>query len=187
MKRFLCFFLLVVIVVICIYAQVSFDNIKDEVVRLHVLANNNTQEDQALKLKVRDCILAQANILLENVDTKADSLAILQQSTDSLKAAALDCVRSEGYDYDITIAIGDYDFPTKTYGSLTLPKGSYDAVRVIIGEGKGDNWWCVLFPPFCLGDAAQSDKATEEKQDITVKFKIIEMYNTIKQKISSLW
>ncbi|MBE7067464.1 MAG: stage II sporulation protein R [Ruminococcaceae bacterium] len=187
MKRFLCFFLLIVIVILCIYAECSFDNIKNGVVRLHVLANSNSQEDQALKLKVRDCILSEANILLEAVDTKSDSLAILQKNTDTLRDAALECINAEGYNYDVTVVIGDYDFPTKTYGSLTLPKGSYDAVRVIIGDGKGDNWWCVLFPPFCLGDAAQSDTTEDKKQDVIVKFKLIEMYNTIKQKLRSLW
>lgn len=167
----------------CLYAERSFRDMSHDVVRLHVLANSNTQEDQALKLKVRDRVLEQAQELLDSADSKEESLSILRKNTTLLEKTALECIIQEGYDYTVRVCIGKYDFPTKSYKNMSLPQGEYDALRVIIGSGKGDNWWCVLFPSFCLGDAA----ASENNEEVTIRFRIVEIYNGIKRKIKALW
>lgn len=186
MKRrvlFISLALILLICCLCLYAEHSFRDISDEVLRLHVLANSNTQEDQALKLKVRDSVINQAQVLLGDTDSKEESISILRENTTLLEKAALECIIQEGYDYTVRVCLGKYDFPTKNYKNISLPKGNYDALRVIIGSGKGDNWWCVLFPPFCLGDVATSEK----QEDVTVRFRIVEIYNGIKMKFKSLW
>lgn len=180
--RFMSLSLVLIICGLCLYAELSFHDISSDVVRLHVLANSNTQEDQALKLKVRDSVLEQAQILLADVSTKEESMKILSKNTTLLEKAALECIIREGYDYTVRVCLGKYDFPTKSYKNISLPQGNYDALRVIIGSGKGDNWWCVVFPPFCLGEPA-----TDEKEDVSVRFRIVEIYNGIKKKIKSLW
>lgn len=186
MKRFLSFFLLIVIVLTCVYAECSFDKIKSDVVRLHVIANSNTKEDQELKLKVRDSILVKTNELLKDVNTKQNSLTILKENLCMLENTAYDCIQKEGYSYSVAVFLGEYDFPTKTYDTMTLPRGTYDALRIVIGEGKGDNWWCVLFPPFCL-DKTNDPETESKKNDVVVKFKLLEIYNSIKKKINSIF
>lgn len=177
-------FLVLIICALCLYAELSFYDISSSVVRLHVLANSNTKEDQELKLKVRDCVLKQAELLLSEVDNKEDSMTILGENTSVFEKAAVECIISHGYDYDVQVTLGKCDFPTKSYKNVTLPQGEYDALRVVIGSGLGDNWWCVVFPPFCLGDAAVS---SDNPKDVTVKFKLVEIYNGLKKKLKSIW
>ncbi len=181
---FFSLFLIVIICTLCLYAEFSFRDISAGVVRLHILANSNTEEDQKLKLKVRDCILEQARTLLANAGNKGDSMAILGENTAVFEKKARECISREGYDYDVQVSLDKCDFPTKSYKNLTLPQGEYDALRVVIGSGLGDNWWCVVFPPFCLGDAATS---SDKPKDVTIKFKLVEIYNGLKKKLKSIW
>jgi len=133
-------------------------DIYDTVVRLHVLANSDTEEDQALKLQVRDGVLEAAAPLVEGCTTQAEAIEVLTAHLSELEAAALSVVQSEGYDYPVTVLLGEEDYPTRTYESCAFPAGTYVSLRVLIGEGEGQNWWCCLFPPLCLSAAtAKSD------------------------------
>lgn len=179
----LCLTPVLILCALCLYAELSFRDISDDVVRLHVIANSNTQEDQALKLKVRDSILEQTQILLDGAGTKEESMEILSKNTTLLEKAALECIIREGYDYTVRVCLGKCDFPTKTYKNVSLPQGNYDALRVIIGTGEGDNWWCVVYPSFCAGEEA----TIEKQENVSLRFRIVEIYNSIKKKIKSLW
>lgn len=119
-------------------------------IRLHVVANSDSHDDQALKLEVRDAILARAKELLDSVETKEEAWRALLKDADKLQAAAMKRIRAAGKSYDARVEMGTFAFPERTYGSVTVPSGNYDAVRVVLGEGEGRNWWCVLFPPLCF-------------------------------------
>ena len=128
-------------------------DIYDTVVRLHVLANSDTEEDQALKLMVRDGVLEAAAPLVEGCTTQTEAVEALTAHLNDLEAAALAVIESEGYDYPVTVLLGEEDYPTRTYESCAFPAGTYVSLRVLIGEGEGQNWWCCLFPPLCLSAA----------------------------------
>lgn len=119
-------------------------------IRLHVVANSDSREDQALKLEVRDAVLARAKDLLDSVETKEEAWRVLLEDAGELEAAASERIRAVGKSYGARVEMGTFPFPERTYGSITVPRGDYDAVRVVLGEGKGRNWWCVLFPPLCF-------------------------------------
>ena len=130
--------------------------IYDACVRLHVIANSDSESDQELKLKVRDK-------LLEKVDEyeakdKKEAIYLLEENKEELIALAKEVVSKEGEDYNVKIEIGLEDYPTRTYEDFSLPAGEYTSVRVIIGEGKGQNWWCVLYPPLCTSSAIKYDE-----------------------------
>lgn len=110
------------------------------------LANSDSEEDQALKLKVRDSVLAFVGPLLANVNDRDEAEALLRQNLEGLQQAAQDRIQQEGYDYDVTLAFDQEYYPRKTYEALTLPAGHYLSMQVKIGENEGRNWWCVLFP-----------------------------------------
>lgn len=125
----------------------------DTVVRLHVLANSDSEADQTLKLKVRDAVLAASAPLVEDCTTQAQAVEALTAHLSDLESAALAVIESEGYDYPVTVLLGEEDYPTRTYESCAFPAGTYVSLRVLIGEGEGQNWWCCLFPPLCLSAA----------------------------------
>ena len=125
-------------------------DIAESVVRLHVIANSNSEFDQALKLKVRDRILKEAAEIFESSDTPTLALAKAREQSLCLSLAAEEVLKENGCNYKVRIETGEYSFPVKSYGEITLPKGRYNALRIVIGEGRGKNWWCVMFPPLCL-------------------------------------
>lgn len=135
--------------------------IYDTVVRLHVLANSDSEEDQALKLRVRDAILAVSAPLVEDCATRADAIEALNTHLSDLEAAAAEVIEGEGYSYSVTVLLGEEDYPTRTYESCAFPAGEYVSLRVLIGEGEGQNWWCCLFPPLCLS-AATAKESNED-------------------------
>lgn len=134
----------------------------DSVIRFHVIANSDTQEDQSLKLAVRDRVLDQAEKLYPEGATMEEAQAALEGHLNTLAAAGREVVEEQGYDYPVAATLEDCWFPTKEYEGFALPAGNYTALRVVIGEGKGQNWWCVAFPPLCLGAASETvDQALE--------------------------
>ena len=165
----------------------------DTVVRLHVLANSDSEEDQILKLAVRDTVLEAAAPYLEGCTTQEEAIEALTLRLTDLEAAATETVVAAGYDYPVTVLLGEEDYPTRTYESCAFPAGTYVSLRVLIGEAEGQNWWCCLFPPLCLSAAtAKSDNEdafiqvgltkdqygiiTEtEKTKYKVRFKILEV------------
>ncbi|NPV52481.1 MAG: stage II sporulation protein R [Firmicutes bacterium] len=127
----------------------------DNLVRLHIVANSDSAADQALKLEVRDVILDMARKLLEGVTSKEEARQVLQENLPALQEAARAYVKSRGRDYPVIAEMGRFKFPKRTYGDVIVPAGNYDALRIILGKGLGQNWWCVLFPPLCFVDISR--------------------------------
>ena len=175
--------------------MVSFDacceDLRDNVFRLHIIANSDSKDDQRLKLAVRDAILADSETLFLGADTLEDAIALASSNTSAIEAIAENTVRMNGYDYPVSVSVSKSFFDTRVYDDFTLPAGVYEALRVEIGDAEGKNWWCVLFPSICVGSAGKlSDTAStgavniaENKGDFVLKFKIVEIYETIKTKI----
>ena len=132
------------------YATTVSSNISNSVFRLHVIANSDSEEDQNLKYIVRDALLDYMNSLTASVTSKEEAISIAKEHEQDFLKIAQDTVYEHGYDYMVNVEIGNFSFPTKYYGDISLPAGYYDALRVTIGEAKGQNWWCVMFPPLCF-------------------------------------
>ena len=192
-------FCVAIVILLVVMMAVSFlpvhgeQEVYDTVVRLHVLANSDGEEDQALKLTVRDAVLEAAAPYLEGCTTQEEAIRSLTLHLSDLEAVAAETITAEGYNYPVTVLLGEENYPTRTYESCAFPAGSYVSLRVCIGEAEGQNWWCCLFPPLCLTAAsAKSDNEdafiqvgltkdqygiiTEtEKTKYKVRFKILEV------------
>ena len=178
------------------YAETISYDIADSVFRLHVIANSDSEEDQNLKYKVRDSLLNYMNEICSNCSSKEEAINIVEKHQNEFKEIALKTIKENGYSYNVNINIGNFEFPTKTYGDISLPSGFYDALRVEIGEAKGKNWWCVMFPPLCFVDVSSGVVPEESKEmiqnnlseeefalvsensstDIQFKFKLVEFF-----------
>lgn len=130
--------------------------IYDSVIRLHVLAASDSEEDQALKLVVRDAVLEKTQTLLKNVDQKEDAERILEGALPEIRAVAEEALRHADAPNTVTVTLGKECYPTREYEQLAFPAGQYLSLRVMIGEAEGKNWWCVLFPPLCLTAATDA-------------------------------
>lgn len=148
------------------YVTAVSENLSDAVFRLHVLANSDSDADQALKIKVRDELLKYMNSISPNCSTKAEAISVAEAHKEEFQKIAEDTIKENGYDYSVKINIGNFYFPTKNYGDISLPAGFYDALRVEIGEAKGQNWWCVMFPPLCFVDVTSGVVPDESKEVI---------------------
>ena len=137
--------------------KVTANQLSNKLIRLHVIANSNSPEDQELKLKVRDAINSALSSKFQNIDDITESRRFIKENLAQIEEIAREEIRKNGKEYDVKASFGKYLFPAKTYGYLTLPAGEYEALRVIIGSGKGANWWCVLFPPLCFVDITQGE------------------------------
>lgn len=172
------------------------DDLADKVVRLHVLANSDSEEDQALKLRVRDAVLARATELLEQSADRGEAETLLRGNLLELERIAAEEIQACGYNYPVTAQLTAAEFPTKEYDGFTLPAGEYLALRVLIGEAKGQNWWCVVFPPLCTAASADVPASalaagfsqeeigliTEENEGYILKFKAVEFWEELKRK-----
>lgn len=190
---------LAALIICCVLNISSFSeecrNIRSKMLRMHVIANSDSNADQELKLKVRDAVLAEGKEIFDGSVTADDAKSKILPETERLRKAALEVIENEGFSYDVKITVADEYFDTRTYdNSVTLPAGYYTAVKVIIGEGKGHNWWCVMFPPMCLPAATKecelSDVLEESETEIVeggnkykFKFKIVEIYEKIAEKL----
>lgn len=148
------------------YVQAVSSDISDNVFRLHVIANSDSEQDQNLKYLVRDGLLEYMNSISANCNSKSEVVELAQMHKDDFKNIALDIIHSQGFDYDVNINIGNFEFPTKTYGDIAFPAGFYDALRVEIGEARGKNWWCVMFPPLCFIDVTSGVVPDDSKKDL---------------------
>ena len=178
------------------YVDAVSNNIADSVFRLHVIANSDSKEDQELKLKVRDELLSYMNIISKDSTSKKEAMQIANEHKEEFTQIAEKVIKENGYNYTVNVQIGKADFPTKYYGDITLPAGTYDALKVQIGEAKGQNWWCVMFPPLCFVDVSTGIVPDNSKQElkqsldneeydlisktdnneISFKFKIVELF-----------
>ena len=138
-----------------VWASASESALADRVLRLHVVANSDSDEDQARKLLVRDAVLAKAEQLLDGVDHRRDAEAALAPHLDELAQAGADALARTGAADSVTATLTDQWFPTKEYDGFSLPAGQYRALKITIGAGEGRNWWCVVFPPLCLGSVSE--------------------------------
>ncbi len=180
------------------YVNATTSNISSEVFRLHVIANSDSEKDQALKYKVRDAILEYVEMLSKSVESKQEVIEIVSNNLSPIEKIAENVIKEEGFDYDVTARVGNFSFPTKNYGDISLPSGFYDALKVEIGNASGKNWWCVMFPPLCFVDITtgivpdESKEVLEENLDteeyaiisedtgiMKFKFKLIEMFENI--------
>lgn len=121
-------------------------------IRLHVVANSDSEADQALKRAVRDAILAEVTPLFAGARTRAQAEAAIAQAMGRIEQVAADVISDNGQTYGVKAELGEYAFPARSYGELFVPAGQYSALRVTIGQAQGANWWCVLFPPMCFLD-----------------------------------
>lgn len=159
-------------------------------VRLHVIADSDGEEDQALKLKVRDAILATSTPMLEGCRTQEEAIERLEEGTETFRAAAEAVIAAEGREDTVTVLLSREAYPTRGYDTFCFPSGEYVSLRVVIGAGEGKNWWCCLFPPLCLGAATPEDACisvgltpsqykiiTEtDKPVYRVRFKLLELF-----------
>lgn len=165
------------------YVKAVSYNLSDSVFRLHIIANSDSENDQNLKLKVRDNVIEYMNTLTSNCSNKEDVISIVSDNLDNFKNIALNTIKENGYNYDVNIEVGNFYFPTKTYGDISFPSGNYDALKIEIGQAVGQNWWCVLFPPLCFVNSTTGivpeDSKEELKENITSEgYKIISEGNT---------
>ncbi|WP_170291043.1 stage II sporulation protein R [Neomoorella glycerini] len=167
-------------------------------IRLHVIANSDTTADQELKRHVRDAVLASIGRSVAAAGDIGAARQLVSHNLAAITAAAEAQIRREGQNYTVRTEFGDFAFPTRAYGDITLPAGNYEAVRLVIGAGKGENWWCVLFPPLCLVDAAGkvTDAALtsrpvmageEGRAKIRVGWKILEIFQSSRHRLAGLW
>lgn len=169
--------------------------LSDKLVRIHVVANSDSDEDQALKLDVRDAVLEALRPLLEGVSDKDTAEEIIAKNTGLIQAVAEAKITEQGYSYPVTANITVEGFPTREYDTFSLPAGYYTSLRVIIGEGSGHNWWCVVYPSICTTAALEEDATvvslTEDEVSLiktesagyVVKFKIMELIGKLEQLI----
>ena len=148
------------------YVTAVSTNLSDAVFRLHVIANSDTHEDQELKLKVRDSLLQFMNNICANCSTKEEAISIAKSHQNEFQQIAEKTIIENGYNYSVKININHFYFPTKNYGDISLPAGFYDALRVEIGEAKGQNWWCVMFPSLCFIDISSGVVDNEAKDNL---------------------
>lgn len=209
MKKKLNFIFILTILVFIYIALLSFNyskaissNLLDSVFRLHIIANSDSSADQELKLKVRDNIINYMNTLTSSSSDKKDVISMVNNHLDSFKEIALNTIKENGYNYDVNIEIGNFHFPTKSYGDISFPAGNYNALKIEIGDAIGQNWWCVLFPPLCFVNSStgvvpddskntlkeninsesyeiisEGNNSNDNTSDIKIKFKIIEFFN----------
>lgn len=146
------------------YVSAVSEDLENSIFRLHVIANSDSSEDQNLKYIVRDNLIEYMNDISSNAKNKQEAIEIAREHTDDFKKIAKQTIIDNGYNYDVTVEIGNFSFPTKTYGDISIPAGYYDALRVKIGEAKGQNWWCVMFPPLCFVNVSSGIVPDESKQ-----------------------
>lgn len=164
--------------------------IKNDTLRLHIIANSDSEFDQKLKLKVRDKVLEYTGELFAEVSGKTEAEELAKHSSDEIKKIAQEVIAENGADYAVSVEITDMWFETRTYDEFTLPAGDYRAVRIIIGAGEGHNWWCVMYPPLCIPGAKEvlekygSNVKFISGDGFEIRFAILELLERLKQTIN---
>lgn len=146
------------------------EKIYDTVVRLHVLANSDSDEDQALKLEVRDAVIETVGEAVEGCKTQKEAIAAIEQIIPDIEERAEKCIAEHGYTYGVGVELSKEYYPTKNYETCAFPAGEYASLRICIGEAEGQNWWCCLFPPLCLSAASKDNGKSNEDAFISVGF-----------------
>lgn len=163
------------------------NEIRSETLRLHIIANSDSEEDQQLKLKVRDAVLEATGELFAEVSGKTEAVAAAEYSANDIKEIAEKTIAEEGFDYPVQVEVTEMWFETRSYEGFTLPAGDYDAVRIIIGEGEGKNWWCVMYPALCIPGAEKPLEKYGDNADFVsgngfeIRFAVIEWIESLKK------
>lgn len=179
----------------------SGENLYDSVIRIHVLANSDSKEDQARKLAVRDAILKYTRNRLSLGENREDAKAVLEENLDQLEQVAKKTLEENGSLHEVKIVLGEEYYPTREYETLSLPAGTYLSLQVQIGDAQGKNWWCVLFPPLCLSSSVEAEDAlagagmteenvatvTEDKPVYRIRFKLLEFLQETKKSVKELF
>lgn len=200
-KYFIIFILLFLYVMLYSfsYANNVVSDLSNSLFRLHVIANSNSKEDQNLKYLVRDELISYMNTLCANVSSKEEAITIANDHIDDFQKIANEVICKNGFNYSAKVQIGNFAFPTKTYGDISLPAGYYDALKVELGDAKGKNWWCVMFPSLCFVDLNNGIVPEDSKEELQsslmeedynlissnnneykLKFKIVELFENTK-------
>ena len=180
--------------IVSVFPNVEECKIYDDVLRLHVIAESDSEEDQALKLKVRDAVLGCVTELVADCGSFDEAYAVVSDNLKEIKTAAVECIKNNGYDYDLKAELVRENYPRRDYGAAVIPAGVYNSLKITIGSGEGHNWWCVLFPSICTRFAsAYGDEyiaagfTPEEYRIITgeggvwkVKFRFLEILSSLK-------
>jgi stage II sporulation protein R len=154
-------------------------SLSNKLIRFHVIANSDNAVDQALKLKVRDEVLEYISPKLKGSKTIEESREIIKSNDEAIKNIAQEVVEKSGYKYVIATELSKQKFPVKTYGNITLPQGEYEAYRILIGNGSGQNWWCVMFPPLCFIDITKGEVSYKETEKAMKKVLSEKEYSTV--------
>jgi len=208
MRRTILYILLLALTA-CLVCPLSTHDIPqtaaDGLLRLHVVANSDSPEDQVLKLRIKDRIISEIGSQVSSIDNKKGLLDYLDDNIDRIEKIAGQEIQKTQKEYRAKAEVGSFRFPTRSYGSLTLPAGEYHALRIVLGEGKGANWWCVMFPPLCFVDTkngvayARDQKRVEEmlagedrapvemdnmeNMPVRARFRVLELINESRVKL----
>ena len=178
------------------YASNVSNDLQNSVFRLHVIANSDSKEDQNLKYIVRDKIIEYMKTICQNCTSKEETIKVVSEHLDDFTQLANQTIQDNGFSYNATVSLGNFEFPTKTYGDISFPSGYYDALKIKLGNSNGQNWWCVLYPSLCFVDITSGIVPEESKEElqstlndeeyklisdnndtsINVKFKLIEFF-----------
>lgn len=184
------------------HLESTLESIESDVLRLHILANSDSEEDQRLKLKVRDRLLEQSSEFFGECGGLEETEALAAQNIDRINELVLEVINENGFDYKAQTQLVNMEFDERVYGDITMPAGNYDALRITIGEAEGKNWWCVMYPPLCIpaAESAEADTAAAENyfdkdeldimenpQNYQVKFKCVEIFKDLKKKIGKIF
>ena len=194
MKLFLksaCIAFVLVVIYSLIPFQAQCDNISNDVFRLHILANSDSEYDQSVKLKIRDRVLEYSKSLFESASSKEEAESLISQNLDNITQVAQNELQNLGCGQNVRAEIKKMYFTTRYYDSYTLPSGMYDALRITIGSGKGHNWWCVMYPSICVSAASEQDEKAKRALDdgeydiiknekYSYKFKVVELFEMMK-------
>ena len=158
----------------------NYDEVKDSLIRFHVIANSDNEEDQNLKLKVKNKVIDYLYPYLNDSKSLDESRQIIKDRMQEVKKLAEEVIKDNNYKYSIQVELSRENFPDKSYGNITLPQGNYEAFRIIIGDGQGRNWWCVMFPPLCFVDESKAEveydktenKINSKKDNLNLEMKL---------------
>ncbi len=166
----------------------SCQELSEDVMRVHILANSDSAADQSLKLSVRDRVLEHCSAYFDDCEDKNEAMAVTEDHLDEIEKVAEKEIRDQGFDYTVKAEVGQAYFNTRYYDEFTMPAGWYDSLRLTIGEGGGKNWWCVMYPALCVG-AATDDKMKEDLSEgeyrvvtsdkVDFRFKIVEYWEDL--------
>lgn len=198
-----------ILLLLSYFAQKVNEDLSDSMIRLHIVANSDSIQDQSLKYRVRDAVIDYMTKKMDGLNNKSDALSFINSHLHEIEQVAGSVIQEEGIKDSVKASFGKYPFPSKQYANMILPSGFYDALKIEIGDAKGQNWWCVMFPPLCFTEDTKgelddeyisllkeelSDKELElimkdgEKEiPVEIKFKIVEIFQESKIKLAGLF